>query len=91
MRTRPPQLVNFGLVGSSNFTEPGLTSNIELNLLTSEQHQLQALWEWFEQAWKEAKEVNIDVLKVIERYLQLFMPFEIWAKALHEYFRGAEH
>ncbi|MFN4217927.1 MAG: helicase-related protein [Candidatus Bipolaricaulia bacterium] len=90
MRTRPPQLVNLGLIGSSNFTESGLTSNIELNLLTSEQHQLRALWEWFEQAWKEAKEVNADVLKVIERHLQLFTPFEIWAKALYEYFLGRE-
>ncbi len=90
MRTRTPQLVNFGLVGSSNFTKSGLTSNIELNLLTSEQHQLQALWGWFEEAWKEAKEVNAEVLKVIERHLQLFTPFEIWAKALHEYFLGHE-
>lgn len=90
MRTRPPQLVNFGLVGSSNLTASGLTSNIELNLLTSEQHQLQALWEWFEEAWRAAKEVNDEVLKVIERHLQLFTPFEIWAKALYEYFLGRE-
>lgn len=90
MYTRSPQLVNFGLVGSSNFTQSGLTSNIELNLLTSEQHQLQALGEWFEKAWREAKEVNVEVLKVIERHLQLFTPFEIWAKALHEYFCGRE-
>ncbi len=90
MRTRSPQLVNFGLVGSSNLTASGLTSNIELNLLTSEQHQLQALWEWFEQVWKDGKDVNEDVLKTIERHLQTFTPFEIWAKALHKYFLGRE-
>jgi len=90
MRTRPPQLVNFGLVGSSNFTASGLTSNIELNLLTSEQHQLEALWEWFERTWKEAKEANEEVLRVIERHLQVFTPFEVWARALYEYFRGRE-
>lgn len=90
MRTRPPQLVNFGLVGSSNLTASGLTSNIELNLLTSEQHQLQALWEWFERVWKDGKDVNEDVLKAIERHLQLFTPFEVWVKALYEYFLGKE-
>lgn len=90
MRTRPPQLVNFGLVGSSNLTAAGLTSNVELNLLTSEQHQLKALWEWFEHIWKGAKEANEEVLKVIERHLQVFTPFEVWAKALYEYFRGRE-
>jgi SNF2 family DNA or RNA helicase len=90
MHTRPPQLVNFGLVGSSNFTKAGLTSNIELNLLSSEQHQLKALQDWFEHVWRRSHEANADVLKVIERHLQLFTPFEVWAKALYEYFLGRE-
>ncbi len=90
MHTRPPQLVNFGLVGSSNFTKAGLTSNIELNLLSSEQHQLKALQDWFEQVWQRSHEANAEVLKVIERHLQLFTPFEVWAKALYEYFLGRE-
>jgi SNF2 family DNA or RNA helicase len=90
MHTRPPQLVNFGLVGSSNFTKAGLTSNIELNLLSSEQHQLQALQDWFEHVWRRSHEANADVLKVIERHLQPFTPFEVWAKALYEYFLGRE-
>lgn len=90
MRTRPPQLVNFGLVGSSNFTATGLTTNVELNLLTTDQLQLDALWQWFERVWKEAKEANAEVIKVINRHLQVFTPFEIWAKALYEYFLGRE-
>jgi SNF2 family DNA or RNA helicase len=90
MHTRPPQLVNFGLVGSSNFTKAGLTSNIELNLLSSEQHQLKALQDWFEHVWQCSHEANAEVLKVIERHLQPFTPFEVWAKALYEYFLGRE-
>jgi SNF2 family DNA or RNA helicase len=90
MRTRKPQLVNFGLVGSSNFTASGLTINMELNLLTSEQYQLEALWQWFEQIWKEAKDVDEEVLKALERHLQTFTPQEVWAEALHEYFLGRE-
>jgi phosphatidylserine/phosphatidylglycerophosphate/cardiolipin synthase-like enzyme len=82
MHTRPPQLVNFGLVGSSNFTKAGLTSNIELNLLSSEQHQLKALQDWFEHVWQCSHEANAEVLKAIERHLQPFTPFEVWAKAL---------
>jgi hypothetical protein len=38
MQLKPPHLSNYGIVGSSNFTEPGLCKNIELNLLSTEQY-----------------------------------------------------
>lgn len=56
MMAKPPSPVNFGIVGSSNFTEPGLCRNLELNLFTTEQHQLQVLQHWFERCWPEAEE-----------------------------------
>ncbi len=43
MKMIPPPLSNYGITVSSNFTEPGLRRNVELNLLTTEQHQLAAL------------------------------------------------
>jgi len=62
-------LTDFAVVGSSNFTHPGLTQNIELNLFTTEQHQINALREWYAQVWKEGEDVSAEVLKVIERHL----------------------
>lgn len=76
------------LVGSSNFTYPGLTQNVELNVqLRREVEQLQ---EWYERHWNEAQEVTEDILKVIERHTREYMPFDIYAKALQQYFRTHE-
>ena len=33
MQLKQPHLSNYGIVGSSNFTEPGLCRNVELNLI----------------------------------------------------------
>jgi phosphatidylserine/phosphatidylglycerophosphate/cardiolipin synthase-like enzyme len=90
MKMKPPHLSNYGIIGSSNFTEPGLCRNVELNLLTTEQHQLNALWDWYEQHWNEAEEVKEELLKVIEPHLTLYSPFDVYAKALYEYFLGKE-
>jgi superfamily II DNA or RNA helicase len=76
------------LVGSSNFTHPGLTANVELNVqLRREVEQLQA---WFEQHWKEGVDISDDVLKVIERHTRDYLPFDVYAKALQELFRNHE-
>ncbi len=83
-------LTDYAIVGSSNFTHAGLTQNIELNILTTEQHQIEALRGWFEQVWKEGDDVSEEVLKVIEKHLKEYSPFEIYAKALFEYFAGRE-
>ncbi len=87
---KPQQLSNYALVGSSNFTRPGLTENLELNLLTSDQLQVKALADWFEQHWQQGESVRDELAVVIERHLREWQPFEIWAKALVEYFGGRE-
>ena len=76
------------LVGSSNFTYPGLTANVELNVqLRREVEQLQA---WYERHWNEAEDASAEVLKTIERHIVEYPPFDVYAKALHEFFRGHE-
>ena len=57
--------VNFAIVGSSNCTTPGLTQNLELNLLTSDQIHVDELRRWYEGLWEEAEEVNAELLKVV--------------------------
>jgi superfamily II DNA or RNA helicase len=81
-------LGSFALVGSSNFTYPGLTDNVELNVQL--QREVGLLQEWYEHYWERAEDITPEILKVIERHTREYLPFEIYAKALQEYFRGHE-
>lgn len=77
------------LVGSSNFTYPGLTENIELNVQITGQ-PVAVLQEWYEEHWAEAEDVSVELLTTIERHAREYLPFDIYSKALHEFFRGHE-
>jgi phosphatidylserine/phosphatidylglycerophosphate/cardiolipin synthase-like enzyme len=46
------------LVGSSNFTRPGLTQNVELNIQVQSGREVEQLQQWFDKHWEEAVEVN---------------------------------
>jgi hypothetical protein len=78
------------LVGSSNFTRPGLTKNIELNVQIQSAREVAQLQEWFEAHWKDASEVTDAVIETISRHTRLYSPFDVYAKALLEFFRGHE-
>src|SRR3989338_1284405 len=80
---------SFGLVGSSNFTYPGLTENVELNVQITGT-QVNTLQKWYEAFWNEEEDVTPEMLKVIERHIKEYSPFEVYTKALQEYFRGHE-
>jgi superfamily II DNA or RNA helicase len=71
------------LVGSSNFTKPGLTDNIELNVrvLGREVEDLQT---WFQDFWDDAEPCSNEIMTVIEKHAKAYSPFEIYAKSLHE-------
>lgn len=78
---------SFGLVGSSNFTFPGLSDNVELNV------QLRGadvglLQDWYERHWDESEDITPEILRTIERHTQPRTPFEVWFKSLDEFFRG---
>lgn len=70
------------LVGSSNFTRPGLTQNVELNV-KFQGPEVADLQEWYEQHWEQATPVNAELLLVLEHNVRDFTPFEVYAKALH--------
>lgn len=80
---------SFALVGSSNFTYPGLTQNVEMNvqITGSEVRQLQ---DWFERYWDDAVDATAEVLTVIERHVKEYLPFEVYAKSLQELFHNHE-
>jgi hypothetical protein len=77
------------LVGSSNFTFPGLNENIELNVQITGR-PVTVLQEWYDKYWEEAEDVTPEILTVIERHTRDYMPFDVYAKALQEFFRGHE-
>lgn len=77
------------LVGSSNFSYPGLTENIELNVQITGR-PVTVLREWYEEHWARAEDVTPEILKVIERQIWEYPPFLIYAKALQEFFRRHE-
>jgi DNA-binding transcriptional regulator YiaG len=78
------------LVGSSNFTVPGLTKNIELNVQIQSAREVTQLQEWFEAHWKDAQEITDDIITTVSRHTHLYTPFDVYAKALQEFFRGHE-
>lgn len=80
---------SFGLVGSSNFTFPGINQNIELNVQITGT-PVTVLQEWYEQHWMDAEDVSPELLRVIERHIREYTPFEAYAKALQEFFKGHE-
>ncbi|MGE5563618.1 MAG: helicase-related protein [Bacillota bacterium] len=77
------------LVGSSNFTRPGLTQNVELNVQITGQ-PVSVLQDWYDDHWGEAEDVTLDLLRIIERHVQEFTPFEVYARSLKEYFSHKE-
>ena len=78
------------LVGSSNFTRPGLTQNIELNVQVQSAREVAQLQDWFEAHWNQAKEATADVIDTLERHTRLYSPFDVYTKALQEFFKGHE-
>ena len=78
------------LVGSSNFTNPGLTQNIELNIQVQSPGEVVQLQDWYEEHWEQGAEISKEIIKVISRHTQAWTPFDVYTRALTEYFRGRE-
>jgi len=76
------------LVGSSNFTYPGLHDNVELNIQL--RREVEELQEWYERHWDEAEDVTPEILRVVERHTREYTPFEVYARAMAAYFRAHE-
>ena len=78
------------LVGSSNFTVPGLTQNVELNIQVRAPGDVTQLQEWFELHWADGEDISEDIIRVIERQIAEYSPFQVYAKALQELFKSKE-
>ena len=78
------------LVGSSNFTKPGLTQNIELNLKIESGAEVTQLQSWYERHWDDAEDVSPEILRTIEHHTKEYTPFDVYAKALQQLFVDVE-
>jgi HKD family nuclease len=76
------------LVGSSNFTYPGLNQNVELNIQIQSNQEVAQLQNWYDEHWELGEDITDDILNVITRHTKPYTPFDIYSKALYEYFRG---
>jgi superfamily II DNA/RNA helicase len=90
MESKEATPVDFAIVGSSNFTRPGLTENLELNLFSTDQAHIESLRKWYDELWKEGEDVSPELLNVIDPHLKEYGPFTVYAKALYEFFAGRE-
>ena len=75
------------LAGSSNFTAAGLTANLELNLGQYQPYVRNAVEQWFDDLWAEAK--PFDLAAVYEARFIEYEPYLIYLRVLLERY-GAE-
>jgi superfamily II DNA or RNA helicase len=78
------------LVGSSNFTRPGLSENVELNIQVQSPGDVAKLQDWFDEHWQKGIDVSADIISVIERHTRAYTPFDVYARALQQFFEGHE-
>ena len=78
------------LVGSSNFTKPGLLQNVELNVQIQSPSEVAQLQVWYEEHWEDSEEITEDIIKIISRHTEAWSPFDIYTHSLRELFRNRE-
>lgn len=79
-----PHISSVGIVGSSNLTQGGLVSNLELNAVLKQESAVSQLQTWFEELWKEADDYKEQLLELLSRFTKAYKPYEIYIKVLYE-------
>jgi len=75
------------IIGSSNFTYSGFTSNTELNAVLDEAHARYIREEWFERFWKESHDFKEELIKILDESkfgTKEYPPYYIFIKSLYE-------
>lgn len=78
------------LVGSSNFTKPGLLQNVELNVQVQSASEVAQLQTWYEEHWEQSSDISEDILQIMRRHAEAWSPFDIFSHSLRELFRDRE-
>jgi len=75
------------IIGSSNFTYAGFTSNTELNAVLDEAHSRYIKKEWFEKFWLQSKNFKEEFIKILDESkfgTKEYSPYHIFIKTLYE-------
>ncbi|MEA3375426.1 MAG: phospholipase D-like domain-containing protein, partial [Chloroflexota bacterium] len=78
------------IVGSSNLTVPGITSNTELNVVLNDADAHREVSSWFEELWESAHEFSEELLREVDTSWAVndrVTPWEIYIKTLYTLFR----
>jgi len=88
-RPLPRPTAGIAVVGSSNLSLAGITSNTELNVLVHGDANHQALVEWFDALWEEAEPFEEHLMETLQgSWAQaLVTPYEVYLKTLYELVR----
>jgi superfamily II DNA or RNA helicase len=79
-----PPFGTIAIVGSSNFTAAGLTSNTELNMAQKQAAVAHEFAAWFDRFWDEAEDYKSALIELYSRATALHPPYLIYIKALYE-------
>ncbi len=82
-----PYLGKLGVVGSSNFTGAGLTTNLELNAVLKQDSATEDLRRWYEQLWADADDYKAELLAMLEQFTRALSPHEVYIKVIYEAYR----
>jgi superfamily II DNA or RNA helicase len=92
----PREEKGMAIVGSSNFTLAGVTSNTELNVLVHGNANHAELSRWFEDLWAESQDFEAHLMQELRNSWPLAQvtPYQVYLKTLYELVRdqleGAE-
>jgi superfamily II DNA or RNA helicase len=78
------------VVGSSNLTPAGLTKNVELNLVRTDEAAANELRRWFDSRWEHSADYKDDLIRALEESKfgdHPWTPYQVFIKALYEYFK----
>ncbi|MCS6919328.1 MAG: helicase-related protein, partial [Fimbriimonadales bacterium] len=82
-----PYVGAIGVVGSSNFTGAGLTTNLELNAILKQASATNEIHQWYEQLWQEADDYKAELLTMLEQFTRALSPHEVYIKVVYEAYR----
>jgi len=82
-----PVVGTLAIHGSSNFTSAGLTRHGELNSVRKEASAVKGIKDWFDRYWTPSEDFKGKLIELITDFTTKYSPFEIYMKALYEYFK----